>query len=552
MDKITVADYLIQELNKLGIEEFFGLPGDYNFNILDAVIKNNNTKWIGCTNELNAGYAADGYARIKGCGALITTYGVGELSAVNAIAGSYAETVPVIKITGVPATKFINNKTMLHHNFQEPLYSAFERVYSNVSAGTAFLSFENAKEEIDRILSLFLKEKRPVYLAIPVDVCMMEIENSPQIRYPQSDSASLDDAANHALRLLEEAKKPAILADVLIERFDAKDIFTRFMKNSRYPVSTLLMGKDIIDEDYEYFMGTFMGEYGNIEAYKTFEKSDCPICIGTVVSDLNTMRFTIPFIPDNFINIQGNYCIIENILYENVMMKDLLSILSEKVREKETVKPEWKMDYSSFNLQGSANDEKLSSDYIYPRLEKFFKPMDMIFSETGIITYAMAPMKLPKGATLDNQVLWGSIGWATPASFGGAMADKSRRTILITGEGSHQLTALEIGNMMKHGLKPLIFVVNNSGYTIERLLSNTPEDEFNDIIKMNYTKLPSIFEGKAKTYQARTNKEFNDILIELENNDCLCYVELFTEMMDVPVLTNRVIKGIKELMPINK
>ena len=96
MSKIKTVDYVVQELVKLGITDVFGLPGDYNFNIVEAVEKNKDTNWIGCTNELNAGYAADGYARIKGYGALVTTYGVCELSAINAIAGSFAEFVPVI------------------------------------------------------------------------------------------------------------------------------------------------------------------------------------------------------------------------------------------------------------------------------------------------------------------------------------------------------------------------------------------------------------------------------------------------------------------------
>lgn len=118
MSKIKTVDYVVQELVKLGITDVFGLPGDYNFNIVEAVEKNKDTNWIGCTNELNAGYAADGYARIKGYGALVTTYGVGELSAINAIAGSFAEFVPVIKIVGVPKTKDIKNKTYFITIFQ--------------------------------------------------------------------------------------------------------------------------------------------------------------------------------------------------------------------------------------------------------------------------------------------------------------------------------------------------------------------------------------------------------------------------------------------------
>ena len=84
---MNIAEYLVKKLEELGVNDFFGLPGDYNFNILYAIENNPDTSWIGCTNELNAGYAADGYARQRGFGAVVTTYGVGELSSINAIAG---------------------------------------------------------------------------------------------------------------------------------------------------------------------------------------------------------------------------------------------------------------------------------------------------------------------------------------------------------------------------------------------------------------------------------------------------------------------------------
>ena len=119
---MKVAEYLVQTLNTLGIEEIFGLPGDFNFKIVEAIEKNPNVNWIGSTNELNAGYATDGYARIKGFGAIVTTYGVGELSAINAIAGAKAENVPIVKITGVPSTRHIEKKSLLHHNLETADY----------------------------------------------------------------------------------------------------------------------------------------------------------------------------------------------------------------------------------------------------------------------------------------------------------------------------------------------------------------------------------------------------------------------------------------------
>lgn len=543
MSKITVSDYLIQELYKLGIEDFFGLPGDYNFNILTSIEKNENTNWIGCTNELNAGYAADGYARIKGYGALVTTYGVGELSAINAVAGSCAENIPVFKIVGIPATKNIEANTLLHHNLNSPDYYAFMRAYANIVEATAFLDANNAKSEIDRLISIFKREKKPVYVAIPIDVCKMEIDNSPEIDEPVSDEYNLNAAVEHALRLINSSDFPVVLADILAKRFFAVDEMKEFIKKSGFPVSTLLMGKTLIDEDYDMFLGTYLGSYENLYAYKYLNNSDCVIAIGTVLSDLNTFGFDIKFDPSNYINIQGNYTIIQNQKYENVLMKDILSMLTDRVETRMI-----EIDRDPQGLVEESNNQTLSASYLYPCLQEFFEEGDIIFSETGIVKFGIAPMKLPKNSILNNQVLWGSIGWATPAAFGAAMADKTKRVILITGEGSHQLTAQEVSTMMRNNVNLIIIVINNDGYTIERILSEDPMDKFNDIAKWNYSKLPAVFDGNAWVAEARTNEEFYSALAQakIQQKSKLCYIEVFTEMMDVPYLTKRVVKSLRD------
>lgn len=545
MAKITVADYLIQELSKLGIEDFFGLPGDYNFNILYAIGDNPNTNWVGCTNELNAGYAADGYARVKGYGALVTTYGVGELSAINAIAGSFAENIPVIKIVGVPATKFIKKNALIHHNFQHPDYYAFERAFSNVVETTAYLDENNAKQEIDRILSVFVNQNRPVYVAIPMDICLQEIENKPNIEIAKSDEKSLNDAVEHALGLVNKSKFPLILGDVLVKRYKTRKEFDKLVANTQFPVSNLLMGKGIIEAENKMYLGTFLSEYENINAYNALQDSDCVISVGVINSDLNTYRLGLPFKPGDFIEIQGTYTIIEHKKYENIMMKDMLNALSEKISSRLIELPEKK---PSFEKAPAADETKLNTKYIYPRIQEFLKPNDMVFVETGIIPHGFAPTRLPKNTELNTQTLWGSIGWATPASFGGQMAAKDRRTILLTGEGSHQLTACEISNMMKNNLKPIVIVFNNDGYTIERVLSNDPDDFFNEVIKWNYSKLPQVFEGDVWTAQAKTNLEFDEVLkqAEIEQKSRMCYIEAFTAKMDLPFLTEKIARSLKK------
>ncbi len=547
MSKIKVADYLVQELNKLGIDDFFGLPGDYNFNILYAIGNNPNTNWIGCTNELNAGYAADGYARVKGYGALVTTSGVGELSAINAIAGSYAENIPVIKIVGTPTTTKIKNNALVHHNFQHPDYYAFERAYSNVTETTAYLTEENAKEEIDRILSVFIQQKRPVYVAIPIDICLIEIENNPRLKTFESNQKTLEKIVEEACKLIDKAQKPMILADVLIKRYNARKEFGKLMEKTLFPVSNLLMGKGIVEADNKKFLGTFLSEYENIIAHDSLHESDCVISVGVINSDLNTYRTGLPFKPADFIEIQGTYTIIQHKKYENVLMKDVLDKLSENITQRNITMPEKKPSFVTVT-EADADDTKLTAKYIYPRLQEFLKPNDIIFVETGIIPHGFAPARLPKNTDVNTQTLWGSIGWATPASFGGQMAAKERRTILLTGEGSHQLTCTEVSTMMRNNLKPIIIVINNSGYTIERVLSDNPWDFFNDIAKWNYTKLTEVFEGDAWIAQARTKKEFDKVLKEAEKQqqNKLCYIEAFTDVMDLPDLTAKLFSKLQE------
>lgn len=109
--KVTIGNYLLGRLRELGIQHIFGVPGDYNLTFLDQIINYPDLQWIGTCNELNGAYASDGYARIKGAGALVTTYGVGELSAINGIAGAYAEYAPVVNIVGMPALSVQDGKS---------------------------------------------------------------------------------------------------------------------------------------------------------------------------------------------------------------------------------------------------------------------------------------------------------------------------------------------------------------------------------------------------------------------------------------------------------
>lgn len=541
---MRVAEYLVKSLQQLGITDFFGLPGDYNFNILYAIEENPDTNWIGCTNELNAGYAADGYARIKGFGAIVTTYGVGELSAMNAIAGSYAENVPVISIVGVPKTSAIENNVLLHHNFQKPNYYAFENAFKNVTETTAYLTKDNAKSEIDRVITTFVKERKPVYIAIPVDTAMNEIKGDIGFDYPVSNKENLKSAVNQIIETVNKSNKPVLLADALLKRYQLEKEFTILADKTGYPNTNFIMGNGAINTSQKNYVGTYLSEFGNDTAKQVLFDTDCLIAFGPIYSDLNTFGFSLPYNIEDHIAIYGTYTVINHKKYEDVMMSDIIKELINILPKKDI-----KLNNVEIGYEPSKIEEKeLTSDYIYPRLQEFFKENDCLFMETGIIMHGFSGIKLPDNVDVNTQTLWGSIGWATPASFGACVAlkDTDRRVVLYTGEGSHQLTASEISNIMHYDYKPVVIVLNNHGYTIERILSDNPDDKFNNIIQWNYSKLPEVFEGNVWTAQAKTDKEFNNVLKESETKDKMCYIEIFTEDMDIPSITKKTIAKLKK------
>jgi indolepyruvate decarboxylase len=189
----SVIQHVLSRLRDIGVSHVFGVPGDYAFAIDDAICNDANLEWVGCCNELNAAYAADGYARIKGVGALCTTYGVGELSAINGVAGAYAEHLPVFHLVGAPPVSVQAAHALMHHTLGNGEYDLFRRMAGPVVCAQAVMTPENVASETDRLIAAALYHRRPVYMAFPADLANQPVlGEAPQIAALRSDPASLD------------------------------------------------------------------------------------------------------------------------------------------------------------------------------------------------------------------------------------------------------------------------------------------------------------------------------------------------------------------------
>jgi indolepyruvate decarboxylase len=168
--RMKIGDFLLRRLEEAGVRHLFGVPGDYNLELLQQLQDGGALKWIGTTGELNASYAADGYARMNGLGALLVTNGVGALSAINGVGGSYSEHVPVICIAGSIPLRSIDRGLGMHHTMADGSFDHFLDAYSHVTAGHVRLTPRNAAAEIDRLILTAWREKLPVYMELPSDI----------------------------------------------------------------------------------------------------------------------------------------------------------------------------------------------------------------------------------------------------------------------------------------------------------------------------------------------------------------------------------------------
>ena len=542
MTNCTVGDYLVLRLGQIGIKHIFGVAGDYNMEFLDFIVNQPGIELVTTCNELNAAYAADGYGRINGIAALVTTFGVGELSAINGIAGAYDEHVPVVAITGSPATKIQSSGALVHHTLGTGDFSMFAQMYEKVTAAQAYLTPENATAEIDRVLGICLLKKLPVYISLPMDVATHEVAapldlfESPVL---QSDRATLASAVDASVTMLGKAEKPVILADVGVDRYRLHQELRDLLAATGYPYATLSMGKGLLEETHPQFIGIYNGAISEEYVRRRIEEADCVLSIGALMTDFNTGKFSAKLDPSRTIEVHGQYIKIESAAYNNVAIQDFLPALSKRLQhrnaEKLDLKPAVENLDAGFTTEFQPNSTAtITQQRFWQRLAHFLKEDDIVVAETGTCLFAAAVVPLPKKTTFVGQVLWGSIGYSLGSLLGCCVAAPQRRSILLIGDGSFQMTAQELSTILRHDLKPIIFLINNDGYTIERDIHGA-KMPYNDIARWNYQKLPEVFADNGWGIKVSTEAELESALQTAEQcRDKLAFIEVVMDKMDSP------------------
>jgi indolepyruvate decarboxylase len=528
--RMKIGDFLLRRLGEAGIRHLFGVPGDYNLELLQQLQDAGKLKWIGTCSELNASYAADGYARLNGLGALLVTNGVGALSAINGVGGSYSEHVPVICIAGSIPLRSIDRGLGMHHTMADGSYDHFLNAYAHVTAAHTRLIPRNAVSEIDRLILTAWREKRPVYMELPSDIAYLDVEvptGTLTLADSPSDPERLTSCIAAIAQRLSAATSPAILVDEDADRFGVASDLMELAKKTQASVAVINTAKSVIDETFPHYLGIYNGKASDPHVREAIETSDCLLSVGYRPIEVTTGDFTAA-LPADTIHARGHSVDVGDDNYQAITLKEVLKGVIEAVPQVSNRAP--RRVAAAVAAAHADSSAKLTQAAYWQAIQGYLRPGDVLFVDNGT-SYALFGLKFPPKCTFVGSVNWGSIGYSVGALLGTLTAAPERRHLLFVGDGSFQVTAQELSTILRHDHKPVIFLINNGGYTIERgYLAKT--EIYNDIANWAYADLPKVFrrDTKARSFVVKTVTDLQTALSA--PNDTLIFVESIMDRYD--------------------
>ena len=513
---VTIGSYLATRLEQIGLKHHFAVAGDYNLVLLDQLLLNENMRQVCCCNELNCGYAAEGYARAHGAAACVVTYSVGALSAFNAIASAYAESLPVILISGSPNTNDLNADHLLHHTLGTLNFRyQFEMARHITCEAVAITRPEEAPSLIDKAMRAAFRNRKPVYIEIPCNLsnalCSAPGPRASLLDLPESDPASLAAAVNAAGAFLRKAIRPILLAGPRLRSYGGVTAFRDLAEAIGCGVAVMPSAKSFFPEEHAQFVGVYLGSVSSPGCNALVESADAVLAAGPIFNDYTTVGWSAQPAASKTIHVDPDRVHVAGVTYGDVFLHEFLAALAEAAK-KNTKNATTLIEFRRTRVE-TAQPSPPKPDAPLTRAEMCRQIQDVIHRDTTLIVetgdswFNGFNMALPDGAKFEIEMQYGSIGWSVPATFGYALAAPDRRIVLMVGDGSFQLTAQEVCQMVRLKLPVIIFLINNRGYTIEVEIHDGP---YNNIKNWDYAGIMKVFnstDGDGRGFRATTGRE---------------------------------------------
>jgi len=496
----TVGQYLIRRLLQRGVKHVFGVPGDYVLGFYDQMVESR-IETVGTVTEAGAAFAADAYARVNGLGAVCVTYCVGGFNTLNPIAGTYAEKSPVVLISGAPGLDQRATHPLLHHRVRD--FDTQLKIFEKVTVASAALEDpDTAPDQIDAVLAACIRAKRPVYLELPRDIVSMKCRAPGKVaaEEPKSDPATLGEALAEAEAMLRKAKRPAILAGVEIHRFGLQESILKLVEKSGYPVAATLLGKSVITERHAQYVGVYEGAMGREDVRREIERADCLLILGAFMTDINLGVYTARLDVAKTINATSETTAIKHHHFDKIELKDFINGLARITARHPRRKAVKRAEQRPFKPQPS---RAVTVRRFFKRMNDFLGEDMMVIADIGDSLFGAADLTIHRRTEFLSPAYYTSMGFAIPAALGAQVARPDLRPVVFVGDGAFQMTSQELSIIARRKLNPIIFLLNNKGYTTERYINEGP---YNDIQEWAYHRMPDLL-GAGWGCEVRTEAE---------------------------------------------
>ena len=501
----TIGGYLIERLQSLGVDHVFGVPGDYIIAFFKQ-LSDSKIQLVNTCDELTAGYAADAYARTRGLGAVCVTYSVGGLKVINATAQAFAEKSSIIVITGAPGINERTKNALLHHTVRD--FDTQRRMFDEVTIASAVLGDPTtACHEVDRVLSLALQFKRPVYIELPRDMVFKPV-GCPHVYTPPkqvSDQNTLLSALAEATLLINSAKQPVIIAGVELHRFGLVDKLLRLAEKTEIPVAATILSKSVIGEYHPLYMGIYEGAMGYESVRAYVESSDCLILLGAPLTDVDLGQYTARIDQEKAIYVTSEQLTIGYHSYLDVRLQDFLDGLLTTPLAPKTLNFPHPPTLQPFH---SIKGQKIKVQRLFARLNRILSDDTVVIADVGDALFGGLDLVVHGKTEFLAPAYYLSLGFAVPACIGAQLANPQLRPLVLVGDGAFQMSGMEVSTIARLKLNPIIIVLNNRGYGTERPLQDGP---FNDLQLWQYSQIPEIF-GGGIGLKVETEDELDDAL----------------------------------------
>lgn len=506
-DGTSIGEHLLRRLSEAGAGHIFGVPGDYILGLYDLMARSR-VEHVGTTREDTAAFAADGYARCRGIGALAVTYGVGALNVVNSIAGAQAESSPVVVISGAPGVTEQRDDPLLHHRFGP--FSFQREIFERLCCMAVVLDDPViAFRQIDRAIDAARRERSPVYIELPrdrVNVTGQPVAVEPEPE-PGSDTAALDEAVAESVELLRTANAPIVIAGVEVHRRSLQDALVGLIERARLPVASTLTGKSVVGERHPAYVGVYEGAMSEENARELVEQADLLLMIGVTLNDIDTGIYTAKLDPNRMVRAAKGDVVIRHHRYPWVQLGDFLNGLTTALK---AGKNEWPgIDTTGPRAEGfPEKGRKMTVKRLIGRLNQALTPEMIVVADTGDCLFAAIELRVFERTEFLASAYYTTMGFSMPAALGAQIACPDRRALVLVGDGAFQMTGTELSTHCRLGLAPIVIVFDNAGYSTERFIL---DGSFNDIAHWNVHRLGEVF-GPLTGYDVETEPEFERAL----------------------------------------